>query len=132
MPNIFLAGLACSQSEIAITSRNSSVRIERFDPGGKVYIRVSVPFHDRHCNEMGSTLDRNDNQGTGAFWALVHGRDYSSGPCIGATAEMLFQTRTRFLSQRRYVDSSLLIELSVSQRQTGGNRRRAKKGARIQ
>jgi hypothetical protein len=115
-----------------ITFRNSSVRKERFAPGGKVYIRASAPFHDRHCNEMGSTLDRNDNQGTDAFLALVHGRDHSSGPGIGANAEMLFQIRTRLLSQRRYVDSSLLIALSVSQRQTGGNRRRAEKGARIQ
>ena len=47
---------------------------------------------------MGSTLDRNDNQGTGVFWALVHDRDQSNGPGIGATAEMLFQTRTRLLS----------------------------------
>ena len=92
------------QSAVAITFRNSSVRIERFDPGGKVYIRASVPFHDRHCNEMGSTLDRNDNQGTCAFLALVHGRDHSSGPGIAATAEMLFQTRTQLLSKRRYVD----------------------------
>ena len=92
------------RSEIAVTFRNSSVRKERFVPGGKVYILASAPFHDRHYNEMGSTLDRNDNQGTGAFLALVHGRDHSSGPGIGATAEMLFQTRTRLLSQRRYVD----------------------------
>jgi len=108
LPNVCLAGLACLQSaiynlksEIAITFRNSSVRKERFAPGGKVYIRDSVPFHDRHCNEMGSTLDKNDNQDTGAFLALVHGRDHSSGPGIGATAEMLFQTRTRFVSKRR-------------------------------
>ena len=111
MPNVLLAGLACSQSaicilksEIAVTFRNSSVRKERFAPGEKVYIRASAPFHDRHCNEMGSTLDRNDNQGTGVFLTLVHGRDHSSGPGIGATAEMLFQTRTRFVSKRRYVD----------------------------
>ena len=57
---------------------------------------------------MGSTLDRNDNQGIGAFWALVHGRDHSSGPGIGANVEMLFQTQTRLLSKGRYVDSSLL------------------------
>jgi hypothetical protein len=78
---------------------------------------------------MGSTLDRNDNQGTGVFLALVHGRDHSSGPGIGATAEMLFQTRTRFVSQGRYVDWSLLIILSVSQRQTRGNSRSVKKGS---
>jgi hypothetical protein len=92
------------KSQIVITFRNLSVRKERFAPGGKVYIQASAPFHDRHYNEMGSTLDRNDNQGTGAFWALVHGRDHSSGPGIGATDEMLFQTRTRFVSKRRYVD----------------------------
>ena len=57
---------------------------------------------------MGSTLDRNDNQGTGAFLALVHGRDHSSDPGIGAKVEMLFQTWTRLLSKGRYVDSSLL------------------------
>ena len=72
------------QSAIAITFRNSSVRKERFAPGGKVYILASGLFHDRHCNEMGSTLDKNDNQGTGAFLALGHGRDHSNGPGIGA------------------------------------------------
>ena len=116
MTNVFLDGLACSQSEIDFTLRNSSVRIEQFAPGGKAYIRASAPFRGRHCNEMGSTLDRNDSQGTGAFLALVHGRDYSSGPGIGANAEMSFRTRTRLLSKRRYVDSSLFILLSVSQR----------------
>jgi hypothetical protein len=104
MLNIFLAGLACSQAEIAITFRNSSVRKERFAPGGKVCIQALVLFHDRHCSEMGSTLDRNGNQDIGAFWALVHGRDHSSGPGIGANVEMLFQNRTRLLSERRYVD----------------------------
>ena len=78
------------QSTIVITFRHSSVRIKRFAPGGKVYIRVSVPFHGRHCNEMGSTLDKNDNQDTGAFLALVHGRDHSNGPGIVANVEMLF------------------------------------------
>ena len=92
------------QFAIAITFRNSSARKERFAPGGKVYIRASVPFHDRHYNEMESTLDRNDNQGTCAFLALVHGKDHSSGPGIAATAEMLFQARTQLLSERRYVD----------------------------
>ena len=89
--------------EIAVTLRHLSVRKERFAPGGKVYLRASAPFHGKHCNEMGNTLDRNDNQGTGASLSLAHGRDHSSGPGIGATSERLFQTRPRFVSKRRNV-----------------------------
>jgi hypothetical protein len=102
--------------EIAVTLQHLSDRKERFALGRKVYLRAFAPFHGRHCNEMESTLDRNDNQGSGASLSLAHGRGHSSSPGIGATAERLFQTRTRFVSKRRNVDWSLVISLSIYQR----------------
>ena len=68
--NLQQSEISTLKSKITTTFRCWSARRGQLVLGGRVCIRVWCQFPGRHCSEMVSTLDRNDNQDTGVFWAL--------------------------------------------------------------
>jgi hypothetical protein len=84
--NLQQSEISILKSKITTTFRCWSVRRGKLVLGGKVCIRVWCQSPGRHCSAMESTLDRNDNQGTGVSWALDRGRGHKRVLGVGVSA----------------------------------------------